>query len=184
MWIPAQIPKKGKIYSVNEGNAKNWDAPTAKYAFLVICMIQLVPFCNSLTIYFIELKVCGEMQVPPRWFITKIFAIHWKVFMMLNLFYNVYRYLNYWFPSYLPLLWQQKYLPCSPDMKAWTVSIMFLYCFHWWLIAFMVYLHALYRNSFVRHACFANWTKDMSLNSWSENLLSALWQILNLSCWM
>ncbi|XP_047961263.1 fructose-1,6-bisphosphatase, cytosolic isoform X2 [Salvia hispanica] len=25
------IPKKGKIYSVNEGNAKNWDAPTAKY---------------------------------------------------------------------------------------------------------------------------------------------------------
>lgn len=27
-----QIPKKGKIYSVNEGNAKNWDGPTAKYA--------------------------------------------------------------------------------------------------------------------------------------------------------
>ncbi|XP_008352769.1 fructose-1,6-bisphosphatase, cytosolic isoform X2 [Malus domestica] len=26
-----QIPKKGKIYSVNEGNAKNWDGPTAKY---------------------------------------------------------------------------------------------------------------------------------------------------------
>ncbi|CAN6355029.1 unnamed protein product, partial [Urochloa humidicola] len=26
-----KIPKKGKIYSVNEGNAKNWDAPTAKY---------------------------------------------------------------------------------------------------------------------------------------------------------
>ncbi|XP_071923565.1 fructose-1,6-bisphosphatase, cytosolic isoform X3 [Coffea arabica] len=25
------IPKKGKIYSVNEGNARNWDAPTAKY---------------------------------------------------------------------------------------------------------------------------------------------------------
>ncbi|GFS37532.1 inositol monophosphatase family protein [Actinidia rufa] len=25
------IPKKGKIYSVNEGNAKNWDGPTAKY---------------------------------------------------------------------------------------------------------------------------------------------------------
>ena len=23
-----QMPKKGKIYSVNEGNAKNWDAPT------------------------------------------------------------------------------------------------------------------------------------------------------------
>ncbi|KAL5714952.1 fructose-bisphosphatase [Ranunculus cassubicifolius] len=26
-----KIPKKGKIYSVNEGNAKNWDEPTAKY---------------------------------------------------------------------------------------------------------------------------------------------------------
>ncbi|KAH1096729.1 hypothetical protein J1N35_013650 [Gossypium stocksii] len=26
-----RIPKKGKIYSVNEGNAKNWDGPTAKY---------------------------------------------------------------------------------------------------------------------------------------------------------
>lgn len=26
-----RIPKKGKIYSVNEGNAKNWDEPTKKY---------------------------------------------------------------------------------------------------------------------------------------------------------
>uniref|UniRef100_I1LDG9 Fructose-1,6-bisphosphatase, cytosolic n=1 Tax=Glycine max TaxID=3847 RepID=I1LDG9_SOYBN len=26
-----KIPKKGKIYSVNEGNAKNWDDPTTKY---------------------------------------------------------------------------------------------------------------------------------------------------------
>lgn len=26
-----KIPKKGKIYSVNEGNAKNWDAPTTKF---------------------------------------------------------------------------------------------------------------------------------------------------------
>eukprot|EP00271_Cylindrocystis_brebissonii_P011463 TRINITY_DN291_c0_g1_i1.p1 TRINITY_DN291_c0_g1~~TRINITY_DN291_c0_g1_i1.p1 ORF type:complete len:316 (-),score=55.93 TRINITY_DN291_c0_g1_i1:1219-2166(-) len=26
-----KIPKKGKIYSVNEGNAKNWDEPTTKY---------------------------------------------------------------------------------------------------------------------------------------------------------
>ncbi|XP_042459109.1 fructose-1,6-bisphosphatase, cytosolic-like isoform X1 [Zingiber officinale] len=26
-----KIPKKGKIYSVNEGNAKNWDRPTTKY---------------------------------------------------------------------------------------------------------------------------------------------------------
>ncbi|KAJ9675583.1 hypothetical protein PVL29_024485 [Vitis rotundifolia] len=26
-----KIPKKGKIYSVNEGNTKNWDAPTTKY---------------------------------------------------------------------------------------------------------------------------------------------------------
>lgn len=29
-----QIPKKGKIYSVNEGNAKNWDGPTAKWVDL------------------------------------------------------------------------------------------------------------------------------------------------------
>lgn len=26
-----KIPKKGKIYSINEGNAKNWDEPTKKY---------------------------------------------------------------------------------------------------------------------------------------------------------
>ncbi|KAJ7531811.1 hypothetical protein O6H91_14G059700 [Diphasiastrum complanatum] len=26
-----KIPKKGKIYSVNEGNAKNWDQPTTSY---------------------------------------------------------------------------------------------------------------------------------------------------------
>ncbi|XP_047162717.1 fructose-1,6-bisphosphatase, cytosolic [Vigna umbellata] len=26
-----KVPKKGKIYSVNEGNAKNWDGPTSKY---------------------------------------------------------------------------------------------------------------------------------------------------------
>lgn len=26
-----KIPKKGKIYSVNEGNVSNWDGPTAKY---------------------------------------------------------------------------------------------------------------------------------------------------------
>ncbi|KAJ7974064.1 Fructose-1,6-bisphosphatase [Quillaja saponaria] len=26
-----KIPKKGKIYSVNEGNAKNWDGPTTNY---------------------------------------------------------------------------------------------------------------------------------------------------------
>jgi hypothetical protein len=31
MCLSAQIPKKGKIYSVNEGNAKNWDRPTTKY---------------------------------------------------------------------------------------------------------------------------------------------------------
>ncbi|MBA0606376.1 hypothetical protein Godav_018849 [Gossypium davidsonii] len=29
-----KIPKKGKIYSVNEGNAKNWDGPTAKYVLI------------------------------------------------------------------------------------------------------------------------------------------------------
>ncbi|KAK8613744.1 hypothetical protein V6N13_101501 [Hibiscus sabdariffa] len=26
-----KVPKKGKIYSVNEGNAKNWDEPTTKF---------------------------------------------------------------------------------------------------------------------------------------------------------
>ncbi|CAN6833588.1 unnamed protein product [Brassica oleracea] len=26
-----KIPKKGNIYSVNEGNAQNWDGPTTKY---------------------------------------------------------------------------------------------------------------------------------------------------------
>ncbi|CAD5190953.1 unnamed protein product [Musa acuminata subsp. malaccensis] len=26
-----KIPKRGKLYSVNEGNAKNWDTPTAKF---------------------------------------------------------------------------------------------------------------------------------------------------------
>ncbi|KAH9321770.1 hypothetical protein KI387_016409 [Taxus chinensis] len=26
-----KVPKKGQIYSVNEGNAKNWDEPTTKY---------------------------------------------------------------------------------------------------------------------------------------------------------
>ncbi|KOM54011.1 hypothetical protein LR48_Vigan09g267000 [Vigna angularis] len=26
-----KIPRKGNIYSVNEGNAKNWDEPTTKY---------------------------------------------------------------------------------------------------------------------------------------------------------
>ncbi|CAL0309530.1 unnamed protein product [Lupinus luteus] len=26
-----KVPRKGKIYSVNEGNAKNWDEPTTKY---------------------------------------------------------------------------------------------------------------------------------------------------------
>ncbi|KAL8524511.1 hypothetical protein ACS0TY_014192 [Phlomoides rotata] len=30
-----KIPKKGKIYSVNEGNAKNWDVPTAKLAYIL-----------------------------------------------------------------------------------------------------------------------------------------------------
>jgi len=30
-----QIPKKGKIYSVNEGNAKNWDAAVAKYVLFM-----------------------------------------------------------------------------------------------------------------------------------------------------
>ncbi|PSS17470.1 Fructose-1,6-bisphosphatase [Actinidia chinensis var. chinensis] len=35
-----KIPKKGKIYSVNEGNAKNWDGPTAKYVELNPAIFQ------------------------------------------------------------------------------------------------------------------------------------------------
>jgi fructose-1,6-bisphosphatase len=31
-----QIPNKGNIYSVNEGNAQNWDGPTTKYVEKVI----------------------------------------------------------------------------------------------------------------------------------------------------
>lgn len=47
-----QIPKKGKIYSVNEGNAKKlgWS----------------------------DGQVCGKVQIPERWFITKVSKIHWK----------------------------------------------------------------------------------------------------------
>ncbi|KAL4579641.1 hypothetical protein LXL04_015796 [Taraxacum kok-saghyz] len=33
-----KIPKKGKIYSVNEGNAKNWDGPTAKSHITKVCL--------------------------------------------------------------------------------------------------------------------------------------------------
>uniref|UniRef100_A0A2P2LM87 fructose-bisphosphatase n=1 Tax=Rhizophora mucronata TaxID=61149 RepID=A0A2P2LM87_RHIMU len=36
-----KIPKKGKIYSVNEGNAKNWDSPTAKYVVLILVISKL-----------------------------------------------------------------------------------------------------------------------------------------------
>lgn len=32
--LTEQIPRKGKIYSINEGNAKYWDKPTAKYVGL------------------------------------------------------------------------------------------------------------------------------------------------------
>jgi fructose-1,6-bisphosphatase len=38
-----QIPAKGKIYSVNEGNAKNWDTPTAKYAMFMSSEYLLLP---------------------------------------------------------------------------------------------------------------------------------------------
>ncbi|KAH0988840.1 hypothetical protein GBA52_000323 [Prunus armeniaca] len=44
-----KIPQKGKIYSVNEGNAQTWDDQTAKYVL-----------------------ICGKMQVPKRWFISKV----------------------------------------------------------------------------------------------------------------
>ncbi|KAJ4838223.1 Fructose-1,6-bisphosphatase, cytosolic [Turnera subulata] len=29
--VDIKIPKRGKIYSINEGNAKNWDMPTTRY---------------------------------------------------------------------------------------------------------------------------------------------------------
>ncbi|MED6149179.1 Fructose-1,6-bisphosphatase, cytosolic [Stylosanthes scabra] len=37
-----KIPKKGKIYSVNEGNAKNWDAPTSNVLYEVFPMSFLL----------------------------------------------------------------------------------------------------------------------------------------------
>lgn len=58
-----QIPKKGKIYSVNEGNAKNWDGPTAKYVGLALVFLFVFVFIfhtlsiksyNYLTVRFVE----------------------------------------------------------------------------------------------------------------------------------
>lgn len=39
-----QIPKKGKIYSVNEGNAQNWDEQTAKY--VPVMLLQRILNCK------------------------------------------------------------------------------------------------------------------------------------------
>ncbi|KAG5612320.1 hypothetical protein H5410_023601 [Solanum commersonii] len=41
-----KIPKKGKIYSVNEGNAKNWDGPTSKYAYWKAIANKYVQSCK------------------------------------------------------------------------------------------------------------------------------------------
>ncbi|CAK9143405.1 unnamed protein product [Ilex paraguariensis] len=37
-----KIPKKGKIYSINEGNTKHWDEPTTKYLHLNLVIIILL----------------------------------------------------------------------------------------------------------------------------------------------
>lgn len=44
-----QIPKKGKIYSVNEGNAKNWDKPTTKYVHIHSLQCRLWYFGNFIS---------------------------------------------------------------------------------------------------------------------------------------
>jgi fructose-1,6-bisphosphatase len=44
-----QIPRKGKIYSVNEGNAKNWDVPTAKYDELGGSFLSKNYYCDFVT---------------------------------------------------------------------------------------------------------------------------------------
>jgi fructose-1,6-bisphosphatase len=40
-FLSGQIPKKGKIYSVNEGNAINWDGPTAKYVVFIMIIYYI-----------------------------------------------------------------------------------------------------------------------------------------------
>ncbi|KAG6529917.1 hypothetical protein ZIOFF_012134 [Zingiber officinale] len=47
-----KIPKKGKIYSVNEGNAKNWDRPTTKCVYLFIQFPQI--FLHSMFFRYVE----------------------------------------------------------------------------------------------------------------------------------
>lgn len=73
-----QIPKKGKIYSVNEGNAKNWDTPTAKYASNYVTWSSHISVLVS-SLDFIGYQVCRKMQVSYRWLPCKISEIHWKV---------------------------------------------------------------------------------------------------------
>lgn len=78
-----QIPKKGKIYSVNEGNPKNWDGPTLKYVesrilFQYLIIMIFYNFCSY--------QVCREMQVPLRWLTIQVPQIHWKVSRMSNQF--------------------------------------------------------------------------------------------------
>lgn len=60
--VYVQIPKKGKIYSVNEGNAKNWDGPTAKYVGLNIAIFYFLLSFHPLDI--LQQQVCWKMQVP------------------------------------------------------------------------------------------------------------------------
>ncbi|GAB2300023.1 Fructose-1,6-bisphosphatase, cytosolic [Dionaea muscipula] len=43
-----KTPKKGKIYSVNEGNAKNWDGPTAKYVRPCRSFYMVQAYCDCI----------------------------------------------------------------------------------------------------------------------------------------
>ena len=86
--ISFQIPQKGKIYSVNEGNAKNWDEPTKKYVDRISNVDRIskimFPFSYSFKIvkYFAFMplfQICGELQISKRRINSKISEIHWEV---------------------------------------------------------------------------------------------------------
>jgi fructose-1,6-bisphosphatase len=62
-FLSGQIPKKGKIYSVNEGNVRNWDGPTAKY--VVYFMIVYYLFSDyDLRLYFMTLGMLKNASFP------------------------------------------------------------------------------------------------------------------------
>ncbi|OMO77204.1 Fructose-1,6-bisphosphatase class 1/Sedoheputulose-1,7-bisphosphatase [Corchorus olitorius] len=60
-----KIPKKGKIYSVNEGNAKNWDGPTAKYVLISFSRALFSAFTSmQLPHSFLELRYVEKCKFP------------------------------------------------------------------------------------------------------------------------